>query len=88
MVVITSPGFSSYRPCWLVSPLLDIWDWLTAAFPLCCVLLELRLVSVAILWFALPASGNALLPAVGSALLLAVGYAPLPAVGYFSPARR
>ena len=67
---------------------------------LCCVLLLVpRLVSVAILWFALPVVGYALLlPVVGLALLLpAVGFALLlPAVGFallgsfhrFSPSRR
>ena len=44
-------------------------------------LLVLRFVSVAVLWFALPAVGYALvLPAVGFALLPAVGFALLPAV--------
>ena len=80
-------------------PLLDIcigsWMlryWLAAAF-LCDVLrIVLRLVSIAILWFASPAVGFALLPAVGScssasavgfALVLpAVGFALLPAVGF------
>ena len=42
-----------------------------------------RLVSVAVLWFALPAVGNALLlPAVGFALPPAVGLALLPSVGF------
>ena len=42
------------------------------------ILLVLRLVSVTVLWFALPAVGCALLlPAVGYALLPAVGYALL-----------
>ena len=49
--------------------------WLAAAF-LCDVLrIVLRLVSIAVLWFALPAVGFALLPAVGCALLPAVGFA-------------
>ena len=42
-----------------------------------------RLVSVAVLWFALPPVGYALLlPAVGFALLSALGFALLPAVGF------
>ena len=46
-------------------------------------LLVLRLVSVVVHWFALPAVGYALfLPAVGYALLPAVGFALLPAVGF------
>ena len=71
-------------------------DWLAAAFLYCVLRIVLRLVSVAVLWFALPAVGYALLlPAVGSALVLpAVGFALLPAVGFallgsfhhFSPA--
>ena len=51
-------------------------DWLAAAFLCAVFLFVLRLVSVAVLWFALPAVGSAL-------LLPAVGYAfVLPAVGY------
>ena len=68
-------------------------DWLAAAFLCRVFLIVLRLVSVAVLWFVLPAAGYALLlpavayalvlPAVGYALvLLAVGYAFLPAVGF------
>ena len=47
-------------------------------------LLVLRLVSVAVVWFALPAVGSALLlPAIGYVLVLpAVGFALLPAVGF------
>ena len=44
-------------------------DWLAAAFLCTAFLLVLRLVSVAVLWFALPTVGCALLPAVGFALL-------------------
>ena len=63
----------------LVLPLLNIcigsWmlrDWLAAAFLCTVFLLVLRLVSVEVLLFALPAVGYALLlPAVGSALCLA-----------------
>ena len=78
MVVITSPSFSSYRPCWLVLPLLDICDWLAAAFLCAVLLLVLCLVSVAILWFSLPAVGyDLLLPSVCSALLPSVGSALL-----------
>ena len=67
MVVIPSPSFSSYCPCW------------TSGTFLCSVLLlVLRLVLVVVLWFALPAVGYALLlPAVGFALLPAVGFALL-----------
>ena len=73
-----------------ILPLLDIcigsWmlrDWLAAAFLCEVLLLALRLVSVAVLWFALPAVGyGLLLPAVGFALLPAVGFDLLPAVGF------
>ena len=66
-------------------------DWLAEAFLCGVFLLVLRLVSVAVLWFALPAVGYvllfpavgfALLPSVGIALLPAVGFARLPAVGF------
>ena len=57
-------------------PLLDICigsqmlrDWQAAAFFCTVLLLVLRLVSVAVLWIALPAVGYALLPAVGFAPL-------------------
>ena len=51
--------------------------WLAATFVCDVLRIVLRLVSVAVLWFALPAVGSALLlPAVGSALVLpAVGFA-------------
>ena len=56
---------------------------LTAAFFCTVFLLVLRLVSVVVLWFALPTVGYALiLPAVGFAPLPAVGVALLPAVGF------
>ena len=69
IVVITSPC-----PCWISATL-------AAAFFCTVLLLVLRLVSVVVLWFALPAVGCDFLPAVGCALLPAVGFAPLPAVG-------
>ena len=53
-------------------------DWLAAAFLCEVFLIVLRLVSVVVLWFALPAVGCAfLLPAVSFALLPAVGFALL-----------
>ena len=70
IVVITSPCL-----CWISATL-------AAAFFCTVFLLALRLVSVVVLWFALPAVGSALLPAVGFALLPAVGFALLPAVGF------
>ena len=73
IVVITSPRFSSCCPCWISASL--------AAALFCTVLiLVLRLVSVVVLWFGLPAVGSALLPAVGFALLPAVGF---PLLGSF-----
>ena len=58
-------------------------DWLAAAFLCEVFLIVLRLVSVVVLWFTLPAVGCALLlPAVRFALLPAVGFALLPAVGF------
>ena len=57
IVVITSPC-----ACWISATL-------AAAFFCTVLLLVLRLVSVVVLWFALPAVGSALLPAVGFALL-------------------
>ena len=77
MVVITSPSFSSYCPCWTCGT-----GWLQLSFVLCfssCFALS----RFAVLWFALPAVGVALvLPAVGFGLLPAVGFALLPAVGF------
>ena len=64
IVVITSPC-----PCWISAAL-------AAAFFCTVLLLVLHLVSVVVLWFALPAVG------VGFALLPAVGFALLPAVGF------
>ena len=53
-------------------------DWLAAAFHCDVLRIVLRLVSVAVLWFALPAVGYALvLPAIGFALLPVVGFALL-----------
>ena len=60
--------FSSPCSCWTSASL-------AAAFFCIVLLLVLRLVSVVVLWFALPAVGFALLPAVGFALLPAVGFA-------------
>ena len=70
-------GRDHFAKLQLILLLLDIgsWmlrDWLAATF-LCDVFL---LVSVAVLRFALPAVGYALLRAVGFALLPAVGFAP------------
>ena len=96
MVVITSPSFSPYCPCWTSGT-----GWLQLSFVLCfssCFALS----RFAVLWFALPAVGSALLlptvgsdlvlPAVGSDLVLpafcfalvlpAVCFALLPAVGF------
>ena len=79
-------GLDHFAVFQLVLPLLDIcigsWmlrDWLAVAFHCTVLLLVLRLVSVVVLWFALPAVGYALfLPAVGYALVLpAVGFALL-----------
>ena len=85
IVVITSSSFSSHCSCWTSGP-----GWLTGwiaaghlhrwlqLFLCSVILLVLRLVPVAVLWFALPAVGYALLlPAVGLALLPAVGFALL-----------
>ena len=77
-------GRDHFAKLQLLLPLLDIcigsWmlrDWLAAAFLCEVFLLVLRLVSVAVLWFALPAVGCALLlPAVGSALVLLFIIAP------------
>ena len=61
-------------------------DWLAADFLCDVFIIVLRLVSVAILWFAhalvFPVVGYALLPAVGYDLLPAVACALLPAVNY------
>ena len=63
LVVITSPNFSSYCPRWTSGT-----GWLQLSFALCfssyCALSRF-----AVLWFALPAVGFALVPAVGFALL-------------------
>ena len=64
-----SSSFSSYCSCWTSASVMVL-------------LLVLRLVSVVVLWFALPAVGFALLPAVDFALLPAVGFALPPAVGF------
>ena len=73
--MIISSSFSSHCPCWTSA----LRDWLAAAFLGTVFLLVLRLVSLVVLWFALPAVGHALvLPAVGFALVLpAVGFALL-----------
>ena len=52
-----------------------LWDWLAAAFSCDVFLLELRLLSVAVLWFALLAVGYDL-------VLLAIGFTLLPSVGF------
>ena len=77
MVVIPSSSFSSHCPCWTSASGSWMLRWWLAAANHCDVLrIVLRLVSVAVLWFALPAVGCALLlPAVGYDLVL-------PAVGF------
>ena len=78
MVVITTPGFSSYCSCWTSGT-----GCLQLSFVLCCSS-YFALSRFAVLWFALPVVGYALLlPAVHSALvLLAIGFALVPAVGF------
>ena len=62
MVVISSPSFRSYCTCWTSASVLGCFGTgLPAAFLCTMFLLVLRLVSVLVLWFALPAVGFALL---------------------------
>ena len=94
MVVITSPSFSSYRPCWLVSPLLlNIWGWLAAAF--FCTVFSSNFASSRSQSFGSPCLPLAMLfscllalPAVGYALPPVVGSALFGSFHPFSPARR
>ena len=60
-------------------------DWLAAAFLCECFSSYFAMsLSVAVLWFALPAVGFAPLPAVGFAPLPAVGFAPLGSLHHCS----